>query len=321
VDNADLIEALLQGPHSGVALASEFGVSRAAVWKRVSQLRARGLAIDAVNRIYQLRQPTPLLTSAAIQAAIPKPLLPELQSLKVDFEVVSTQMLALAQPAPEQGLAVWLAETQTGGQGRRGKTWCSPPLANIYCSINRRFQMAMADMSGFSLACAVILAQSLRARGVEGLALKWPNDIWLHGKKCAGLLIQLRGEAAGPCDMTLGFGLNVHLQPQDGIDIDQPWTSIAQHQPGLWDRNVLVAGLLTDLMHGFARYQEQGFAAFQTEWQQLDGLAGKTVSLLFGQVCIDGIAEGIEPDGALRLRTVNGLQRFHSGELSVKLRQ
>jgi BirA family transcriptional regulator, biotin operon repressor / biotin---[acetyl-CoA-carboxylase] ligase len=319
VDNAALINALLQGPRSGVSLAAEFGVSRAAVWKRIDQLRERGLAIDANNRAYQLRHGTALLDGNAILAAMPKDGAASISGLQVDFEMESTQLLALRHAAPEQGIAVWLAECQTGGQGRRGKRWLSPPLANIYASLNRRFQCAMADMSGFSLACAVMLAQSLQARGVEGVQLKWPNDIWLDGEKCAGLLIQMRGEAAGPCELTVGFGVNVHLQAEQALGIDQPWTAIAKHQPGLWDRNVLLAGILTDLQHGFTRFEQGGFAAFQADWKALDGLFGKVVRLDLGVQQIEGIADGVEADGALRFQGQNGLQRFHSGELSVKL--
>jgi BirA family biotin operon repressor/biotin-[acetyl-CoA-carboxylase] ligase len=319
VDNAALINALLQGPRSGVSLAAEFGVSRAAVWKRIALLRERGLAIQAENRAYCLAHGTPLLNRNAILAAMPPAEAEAIAALQVDFEVESTQLLACQHPAPERGLAVWLAETQTGGQGRRGKRWHSPPLANIYASVNRRFHCAMADMSGFSLACAVMLAQSLQARGVAGVMLKWPNDIWLQGEKCAGLLIQMRGEAAGPCELTIGFGVNVHLQAEQALGIDQPWTAIAKHQPGLWDRNILLAGILTDLQHGFARFEQGGFGAFQADWQALDGLFGKAVRLDLGVQRIDGIADGVEADGALRLQGQNGLQRFHSGELSVKL--
>lgn len=319
MDNAALINALLQGPRSGVSLAAEFGVSRAAVWKRIALLRERGLAIEAKNRAYRLRHNTPLLDRDAILAAMPTLYAEAVTSLQLDFEVESTHVLALQHPAPERGLAVWLAETQTGGQGRRGKRWHSPPLANIYASVNRRFHCAMADMSGFSLACAVMLAQSLQARGVAGVMLKWPNDIWLHGEKCAGLLIQMRGEAAGPCELTVGFGVNVHLQAEQALAIDQPWTAIAKHQPGLWDRNDLLAGILTDLQHGFTRFEQGGFAAFQADWKALDGLFGKAVRLDLGLQRIEGIADGVEADGALRIQSQNGLQRFHSGELSVKL--
>lgn len=319
VDNSTLIQALLQGPRTGVALAAEFGISRAVVWKRIAHLRERGLAIDAVGRAYTLQHATNLLSREAILAALPTEIAVQVSALQVDFEVPSTQSLALAQSAPEQGMAVWLAETQSAGQGRRGKRWCSPPLANIYLSLNRRFNGALADMAGFSLACAVILAQSLQARGALGVALKWPNDIWLDGKKCAGLLIQMRAEAAGPCEVTLGLGLNVHLQPNAGAQIDQPWTALAIQQPGTWDRNTLAAGLLTDFAHGFALFERKGFAAFHADWQRLDGLAGKAVRLDAGRGAIEGIADGVEADGALRIRTKNGLQRFHSGELSVKL--
>jgi len=320
VDNAALITALLQGPKTGVALAAEFGVTRAAVWKRIQQLRNRGLHISILaNRTYALAQPTPLMSSDSIRAGLNAQTKSQIQALQVEFGVPSTQTLAMAAPTPDTGMAVWVAETQSHGQGRRGKQWCSPPLANIYCSVNRRFPVSVAAMNGFSLACAVILVRSLRAQGIAGLSLKWPNDIWLEGKKCAGLLIQLRGESGGPCDATVGFGLNVGLSDEAGSAIDQPWTTIARHYPGPWDRNRILAEVLNTFQAGFDAFEREGLAAFLHDWQACDGLFGQILVLEDSLRRIEGVSRGIDRDGALLLETAQGVQRFHSGELSVKL--
>ncbi len=320
VDNAALISALLQGPQTGVALAAQFGITRAAVWKRIQHLRNRGLQIALLaNRAYALVKPTPLMSAQDIRNSLNAQTTAQLRALQVEFDVPSTQALAMAAPTPDTGMAVWVAETQSQGQGRRGKQWCSPPLANIYCSINRRFPISVAAMNGFSLACAVILVRSLRAQGIEGLSLKWPNDIWLEGKKCAGLLIQLRGESGGPCDATVGFGLNVSLSLEAGSAIDQAWTAIDRHYPGPWDRNRILAEALNAFQAGFEEFEREGLAAFLQDWQASDGLFGQMLVLEDGQRRIEGLSHGIDHDGALLLETAQGVQRFHSGELSVKL--
>ena len=320
MDNPALINALMDGPKSGVRLAAEFGVSRAAVWKRIEQLRARGLAIQAdEQRGYVLQHPTPLLDKAAILAGMQAGSRQQVTALQVDFETDSTQLRAIAEPAPTQGIAVWLAEMQTAGQGRRGKHWCSPPLANIHCSINRRFNLPVAAMSGFSLACAVIIATCLQQQGISGLALKWPNDLWLQGRKCGGLLIQLRGEADGPCEVTLGFGINVHLTRQAGAGIDQEWTALAEHTGIALDRNALLAALLSALAQGFERFESDGLPAFIAKWRALDALQGKPVQVEeAGRIRI-GRACGIAADGALLFEDAEGRRPLHSGEVSVRV--
>ena len=319
MDNSVLVQALLDGPQTGVALAERFGVTRAAVWKRIEQLRGLGLAIESREQQgYALAAPTPLLAAERIRALLEPAMRARIAGLHVTFETDSTQRLAMARPAPAQGIEVWLAETQRAGQGRRGKSWVSPPLANIYCSVNRRFALPMAAMAGFPLACAVILADALQAQGIDGLGVKWPNDLWLHGRKCAGLLIQLRGEAQGPCEVTLGFGINVNMPPAAGVGIDQDWTALAHHH-GALDRNSLLAALLPALSAGFARYERDGLAGFAARWQALDVLAGRPVRILAAEGAIDGRAVGIDADGALRVALdAGGERRFHSGEVSVR---
>ena len=320
MDNPALLNALMDGPKSGVRLAAEFGVSRAAVWKRIELLRQRGVAIETDARQgYRLTRPTPLLEKSAILAAMDPAGRQNLHSLQIDFETDSTQLRAMAEPAPSQGIAVWLAEMQTAGQGRRGKQWCSPPLANIHCSINRRFHLPVHAMSGFSLASAVMIVNSLQRQGIPGLSLKWPNDIWLHGRKCGGLLIQLRGEADGPCDVTLGFGINVHLSRQAGAGIDQDWAALSEHTEALLDRNHLLAGLLSELSRGFERFETDGFTAYIGDWRSLDGLQGRAVRVQDGAKQRDGRASGIAADGALLFEDADGQHRLHSGEVSVRV--
>lgn len=319
VDNFALLEALQDGPRSGVALASQFGVSRAGVWKRIEALRQAGLQIEAVGgRGYELKQNAALLNQHSIRAALPQACQQQLAGLHLYFETPSTQALALAVPAPASGIEVWLAEMQTAGQGRRGKSWLSPPMSGIACSLNRRFALSFAAMSGFSLACAVILAESLKRQTDHVIQVKWPNDLWLNGRKCAGLLIQLRGEAQGPCEVTLGFGINVNAMPDDAA-IDQPWSCLAEAGKSDWNRNHLLAGLLHDLIIGFALYETDGFAAFIQRYRALDGLHGHGIVIHDGQHGINGVACGIDESGALLVAAADGHHRFHSGEVSVRM--
>ncbi len=321
MDNSALLIALIAGPKTGTELAETLGMSRAAVWKRIEHLRAQGLEITAVEHEgYVLPNPTALLALESIRALLSAQQNSEINSLHIDFQTGSTQQNALAHSAPEHGMAVWLAECQTAGIGRRGKVWQSPPLSNIYCSVNRRFPCSISALSGFSLAVAVILAESLqRVCSAGAVQLKWPNDIWLDGKKCAGLLVQVRGEANGPCDVTLGFGINVQMSKHAGQGIDQAWTTLAEHSATPINRNTLIASILADLLHGFAQYQAHGLPAFIARWRALDGLLGQPVSLQSGTSSVHGIARGVDSDGALLLEHEQAINRYHSGEVSVRV--
>ncbi len=321
MDNTALLKALIAGPKTGNELAEKLGMSRAAVWKRVEHLRAQGLDIAAVEHEgYVLNNPIELLDSTKIRALLSNQQNRDISNLHIDFQTGSTQQNALAGNTPEQGVVVWLAESQTAGMGRRGKVWQSPPMSNIYCSLNRRFACSISALSGFSLAAAVILAESLqRVCSTGNLHVKWPNDIWLDGKKCAGLLIQVRGEANGPCDVTLGFGINVHMSEQAGRGIDQAWTILAEHSAIPLNRNTLIAGILADLLLGLDQYQAHGLSVFIGRWRALDGLLDQPVSLTTGTSSIHGVARGIDQDGALLVEHDQLINRYHSGDVSVRV--
>src|SRR5690606_1924863 len=143
-----LLQRLLAGPVSGDRLARENGETRAAVWKRIQGLREAGVAIEArAGRGYTLAQPLDLLDADAIAIAMPGAARARLAGLEVAWSLDSTGSELLRRPAPGEGVAVLLAERQTGGRGRRGRTWASPLAANLYLSLARRFDGGLARLA------------------------------------------------------------------------------------------------------------------------------------------------------------------------------
>ena len=134
-----LLERLNRGPASGNALAAEFGITRGAVWKRIESLRAAGIDVRASREGYVLARPIELLDREKIIAALDPDASQHLAGLVVEFEIDSTQSRALSAQTPAEGCAVWLAEQQSAGQGRRGRRWVSPLAAHLYLSLSRRF--------------------------------------------------------------------------------------------------------------------------------------------------------------------------------------
>ena len=312
-----LLERLAAGPASGAALARELGLTRAAIWKRIEALRDAGVDIDAhPARGYRLRVPLELLDAATIEAALNADARAELRGLEIDFETDSTQRQAQRLPSPARGSRVHFAERQTAGQGRRGRHWHSPLAANLYFSVARRFGGGFAALSGLSLAVGVAVAEALHAAGYPQVGLKWPNDLMVAARKLGGILIELRGEAMGPCDAVIGVGLNVRMPPGPG-DIDQPWSDLATLAPPP-GRNALAAMLLDHLLPALARFDRDGLEPFAARWAMLDMLAGRPVRVHQGSDTRDGVALGIDGSGALRVRHADGERAWHGGEVSVR---
>ncbi|RJQ46114.1 MAG: bifunctional biotin--[acetyl-CoA-carboxylase] ligase/biotin operon repressor BirA [Gammaproteobacteria bacterium] len=318
--NRQLLALLADGGfHSGAALAHTLGVSRSAVWKAVHALSAHGVEVYAVpGRGYRLPAPLELLHGDTILAQLSPRARRMLDGLEVHDELDSTSQHLLRNAAAWPGVHACLAERQTAGRGRRGRAWLSPLGHNIYLSVLWRFEQSPASLGGLSLAAGVAVAQVLRALGVQGLGLKWPNDVVWQGRKLAGILLDLNGEASGPCSVVTGVGLNVMMPQTQGALIDQPWTDLNTILGAPVLRNRCAGRLLERLIVTFDEYARNGLAPFLEPWRAFDTLTGKTVRLQWPQGSATGRVQGVREDGALRL-SVNGVMRYYNyGEVSVR---
>ena len=318
-----LIRLLADGGfHSGEAIAAELGISRAGVWKAVARVREQlALAVESVRgRGYRLAAPLELLDAGGILEALSAEGQPTLARLEIHDQIDSTnaRLMVEAQAGAPSATAC-LAERQTAGRGRRGRTWVSPFGSNLYLSLLWRYPLAPAALGGVSLAAGVAVARVLRDSGVPELILKWPNDLLWQRRKLGGLLLEVGGEAQGPSFLVAGLGINLRMPKDQGPVIDQPWTDLAgilgDPLPG---RNRLAARLIAALCSALECYGQHGLEPFLADWDTFDGLRGEPVRLLLGERAIEGTHVGIAPDGALRLATAEGVQSYHAGEVSLR---
>ena len=323
MNERDLLARLAAGPASGDALARAAGQTRAAVWKRIDGLRAAGVEIDArPGRGYALRHPLELLDAGAIDAQLPVAIREQLTALDIAWSLDSTNSALLRQP-PTDGCSVLLAERQTGGRGRRGRTWASPLAAHLYLSLARTFAGGLARLGGLSLVAGIAAAEALHGLGVPGVRLKWPNDLVVEGRdglgKLGGLLVEGGGELAGPARAVIGLGLNVRMPAAVAKDIGQPWTDLATLCGAAPSRNAIAAAVLSKLVPALDTFDRIGLAPFLPRYATLDVLAGRSVVVQVHDGERHGVALGIGDDGALRVKLhAGGECSFHSGEVSVR---
>jgi len=165
-------------------------------------------------------------------------------------------------------------------------------------------------------------AGKLARAGAQGVTLKWPNDIWLRDRKVGGVLIELRAEASGPAHVVIGVGLNVDLPAEARRKIEAGGVRVAAVADACAvppSRNLIAGAILDELLSMLGQFEREGFAAFRDAWTALDGLNGRPARVLLGHTVISGTARGVDREGALLLDTSDGVQRFVSGEASLRV--
>ncbi|GMV28351.1 MAG: hypothetical protein AMXMBFR59_04760 [Rhodanobacteraceae bacterium] len=316
----DLVAALADGSSwSGSELARRFGVTRAAVWKRLDELRQAGLPLVAVpGQGYRLELPLALLDADAIRAALPLLLRPRFADIAVHWEIDSTSSELLRGASAHRDLAVCLAEQQSAGRGRRGRQWQSPPLCNVYLSLLKRFDRGMGSLAGLSLAVGVAVASALERCGAPPLGLKWPNDVLAGDAKLAGILVELGGEFLGPCHAVIGIGVNLYLPAAVREAIDQPVADLAGLCVPVPSRNAVVAALLTELATTLDAFAAEGFDVLRAAFERRDRLRGRPVALSGADGVRHGIGAGVDARGALLLCAGDTIVSVDSAEVTVR---
>ena len=302
--------------HSGTALGEVLGVSRAAVWKQLQQLEQLGLNIVAVaGKGYQLQAPLDLLSSSELMSFDYHSA--ARLSYHVFSEIDSTNNWLMQSPSVANNeVSVCVAELQHAGRGRRGRQWQSPFASNIYLSFKRRFLCGLEGLAGLSLAVGVACAKALQPVVNDPISVKWPNDLYLHNKKVGGVLIELIGEAGGPCQVVIGVGINVHMTAHDSID--QPWTSLAASAKTPLKRNALIASVVDELCLMAEQFDRAGFSEFVDAYQALDLFIGKPIQITGQNVVQHGVHMGVDNRGALRLNTATGIETILVGDVSLR---
>lgn len=294
---------------SGQKIADKLGVAKSTVWNMIKQLKELGVDVYSSNkRGYKLVEPVSLLDEALLNKSLSAKF--SIAS-NVVFSIESTNKAMLNAPFQTRFPYMLLAsEIQTAGRGRRGKEWQAKAFGNLTFSLTAFYKQGLPDISDFSLKVGMAVASYLNQQGLNA-QVKWPNDVYVSGKKIAGILIELNGSFEDECRVVVGVGLNVNLSDDDLID--QPWTSMSKELK----KHINRTEVCTDLVESIINTIEQPFD--HGLWDKLDYLTQKPVTVLKGEQSIKGKAVGINEQANLLVELPSGeVQSFNGGEVSVR---
>jgi len=213
-----------------------------------------------------------------------------------------------------------VADRQTAGRGRMGRPWQSALGVDQPASLTFSLGLPLAprDWSGLSLAVGIALAESLDPDGAAGLALKWPNDLWLEGRKLGGILIETAGggqAARSERQLVIGVGLNIDARPAtDGMSTAPAW--LREWQPQASPQSALLQ-VAAPLLQAVLAFAETGFAPLAERFARRDTLRGRDVQLSDGR---SGRCAGVGPGGELLVHTGQAMEAITSSEVSVRPR-
>jgi len=309
------------GSVSGADLAQQLGVTRAAVWARIEELRKLGYEITAnPHQGYRLLGTPDVLHADDLLARLSANQIVG-REIRVFQETNSTNDLAekLGRDGVREG-AVVFAEAQKKGRGRLGRHWLSPARKGLWFSVLLRPNLRPQAATQFTVVAATALVRAIRRQTNLMPEIKWPNDILLRGKKVAGILTELSAELDHVKYLVIGIGVDVNLTSADlPADLRKIATSLRIESGQAVSRPELAAAILGELDADYARVRAGQFAAVADEWEEQCTTLSRTVTIRIGDRVQTGVAESLDSEGALLLRTQHGrLERVLGGDVTVE---
>jgi BirA family biotin operon repressor/biotin-[acetyl-CoA-carboxylase] ligase len=306
---------------SGAELSQRLGISRAAIWARVEELRQLGYDIEASPHLgYRLLNSPDVLHADDLLARLGKTKVIG-RDIRVFQETTSTNDVVekLARDGAGEGVVVF-AESQTKGRGRLGRRWVSPAQKGLWFSFLLRPKLRPQETTQLTVAAAAALARAIRSETGLEPEIKWPNDILIRGKKTAGILTELNAELDRVKYVIVGIGVDVNVTVSEfPSDLRKIATSLKIETGKAVSRPALATAVLRELDQDYARITEGRFAAVADEWEAHCTTLGHDVVIRIGDRQLRGRAESLGEDGALLLRTDHGhLERIIGGDVTLE---
>jgi BirA family biotin operon repressor/biotin-[acetyl-CoA-carboxylase] ligase len=321
--DAKILLALRGSPDgvSGADLAEQLGISRAAVWARIEELRRLGYEIEAGPHFgYRLVDEPDVLLADDLLARLGRTKVIG-RDIRVFEQTTSTNDVIekLARDGVKEGVVVF-AESQTRGRGRLGRKWISPGRKGLWFSVLLRPELRPQETTQLTVASAIALLRAIETVTGLPLEIKWPNDILIRGRKVAGILTELSAEPDRVRHVILGIGVDVNLGAGEfSPELRKLATSLKIESGRMISRAELATAILRELDADYARICGGDFAAVADEWEARCRTIGHGVTIQIGDRRLRGRAESLDDDGALLLRTEHGhLERVMGGDVTLE---
>ncbi len=320
--NRSILEMVLNAEHplSGEEMASRLGVSRTAVWKAINHLRQQGFSVEARRGV------------GYVVTGFPDRLLPQMVQKDLGTRVVGSRVECFdvidstntrareAAHAGERDGAVFTAEEQTAGRGRLKRTWLSPKGSNLLFSVLLRPSMLPSQIFRLNMTTTVAIAEALEQWSPLKPLIKWPNDIYLNGRKAAGILTEFSGTGDGVEYAVVGVGLNVNVDPSALGEVMAPATSVRHELGKPVSRLDLLREILRRFDYHYCRMLDGTDAGLRGRWNEYSLVAGRRVVVTSFDTTEFGTAVSVEDDGALLLETEDGRRkRIVCGDVSLRM--
>ncbi len=304
-----------EGYVSGEELSHELGVSRAAVWKHIENLREEGYDIEAFPHMgYKLISAPDRLTEVELKYQLKTDVIAKkIYSYK---EVASTNDAAydIAMRGEKEGSVV-TAELQTAGRGRMGRKWISPKAKGAYISVILRPDILPKEVPGITLFSALAVAKTIREMSNLSAFIKWPNDVLINNQKVCGVLTEMNAETDKINFVIIGIGLNINTKKEL---LPKGATSIMEESGVEMSRVEVVRGLLRNLDKYYALYKSGRVEEIIKEYKEFSNFLGTRVQVTYHDTKIEGYAIDVDRDGALILRMDSGLnERVLAGDVTM----
>ena len=303
---------------SGEAISDKLGLTRAAVWKHVESLRGQGYRIDAVaTRGYRLVAVPDRLGALELRPLLNTHDIGQVLHCFQSIGSTSDQAKALAEDGAGHGEVV-VAEAQTGGRGRRGRSWVTAPGRNVAFSVVLRPSgLPTARAPELTLVASLAICDALRRAGVDA-GIKWPNDVLVGGRKIAGILTELAAEPDQVHWVVVGVGVNVNTRAEDfPPELRGLATSVLLERGQPAPRALFLVACLTLLEEWYDRHAEEGFEPIRAAWKERSVTLGREVLVQLDGRELVGRAEDLDATGALLVRSAAGVERVTSGDVSL----
>jgi len=315
------LRAAGDGTVSGAELSQRLGLTRAAIWARMDELRRLGYEIEASPHSgYRLVGTPDLLHADDLLTRLGKTNVVG-GEIRVFQDTTSTSDVVerLARDGAKEGVAVF-AESQTKGRGRLGRQWLSPSGKGLWFSILLRPDLRPQEATQITIAAATALPRAIHAATGMEAQIKWPNDILIRGRKVAGILTELSAELDRVKHIIIGIGVDVNLSASEfPVELRPRVTSLKAEAGHPIARPALAAAILRELDADYARVRVGQFADIADEWERHCTTLGQPVVIVTGERRVRGRAEALDDDGALLLRTEHGhIERIVGGDVTVE---